>query len=509
MFYGDWLQRRAALSQSKVALIDAVNNDRPITYIDWNHRANRLADFMHGGLGIRKGDRVSVYSMNRVEYLDALFACNKLGAILQVVNWRLKPLELVEVINDVSPRALFFSSEWVEQVDELRPRLRSVENYIGWDRVTDDRDFLWRAEEGKWSDEQPQPVELDWEDPWFVCYTGGTTGLPKGAIFNYRSVTWNAVNTAISWGLRQDDVVPQYMPMFHTGGLTVLTLPLVYVGATSIICPGFGIDQLFDQIESLGVTFFFAVPTMFLMMFKNPRWETLDLSHVRLVMAGGGNCPTSVYERFMEKGVEFKEGYGLTEGGPNTFWLPSHVANRKVGSVGRPLFHIDVRVVDEQGNEVGANQVGQLLIRGPHIFGGYWNNPPATAETVIDGWLHTGDLARKDEDGDFFIVGRLKEMIKSGGENVYPNEVEDVMHSHPSIIEAALIPVSDAKWVEVGRAIVVLKPGEVLSEVEMTTWMRERMASYKIPKSIVFIDELPKTAANKVDKKMLIEQYGH
>lgn len=508
MFFGDWLQRREMLSPSKVALIDAINDDQPITYRDCNKRANRLANFLWDGLGIGKGDRVSIYALNRVEYLDALFACNKLGAILHVSNWRLKTRELEPLINDVAPRVLLCSHEFAGQVDALRPQLSSVERLVSLDQVTKDQDLHWPTERSNWPTTQPPPVELDWEDPWVICYTGGTTGLPKGAILHYCSVTANSVNTIVSWGLRPDDVIPQYMPFFHTGGLNCLTLPLVHLGGTSIICAGFDIDQLFDQIENLGVTFFFGVPAMLLAIIQHPRWESLNLSNVRLVMSGGGSCPTVIYEAFWEKGVEFKEGYGLTEAGPNTFWLPTEYTKSKIGSVGRPLFHIDVKLVDEAGEEVGPGEVGHLLIRGPHVFGGYWNRPDGTAETIVDGWLRTGDLARRDEDGDYYIVGRLKDMIKSGGENIYPVEVEDAMHSHPAIAEAALIPVPDPQWGEVGRAIVVLKPGATLTETDFRNWLRERMAHYKVPKSVLFMDALPKTGANKVDKPKLIEQHG-
>ena len=325
---------------------------------------------------------------------------------------------------------------------------------------------------------------------------------------HYRSITANSVNTIVSWGLRPDDVVPFNSPLFHTGGLNVLTTPLVHLGGTNIVCAGFDIDQLFDQIENLGVTFFFGVPVMLLAIIQHPRWESLDLSNVRLVMSCGGTCPSVVFEAFWEKGVEFRTGYGLTGAGPNTFWLPTRHMKSKIGSVGRPMFHIDVKLVDETSEEVGPDEVGHLLIRGPHVFGGYWNRPEATAETLVDGWLHTGDLARRDEDGDHHIVGRLKDMIESGGENIYPAEVEDVMHSHPAVAEAALIPAPDPKWGEVGRAIIVLKPGASLTAAALTTWLRERMANYKVPKLVVFVDAIPKTGANKVDKPKLIELYG-
>lgn len=509
MFYGDWLHRRALLSPHKIALIDAEKGDLEISYREWNARVNRMAHFFQEELGIKKGDRVSIYSVNRMEYVDALFACNKLGAILQVINWRLTIEELEMLIGEVEPRALIYSEEWVEEVNRLRPRLKSVEGYVGLDAKAKEGDLTWDGEEAeRWTESQPDPVELDWEDPWVICYTGGTTGLPKGAELHYRSMTWNSINTVMSWGLQPDEVVPHYMPMYHTGGINVMLLPIVHIGATTVFCERFDVDQLFDQIDRLGITFFFGVPVMLLEMIQHPRWESLDLSNVRLVMAGGGNCPRVVYEAFWEKGVEFKEGYGLTEAGPNTFWLPSEFLRTKVGSVGRPLFHVDVKIIDHEGNSLGVEEVGELMVRGPHVFGGYWGRPDATDAVMDDGWLHTGDLAKVDQDGCYYIVGRLKDMIKSGGENIYPEEIEDILHSHPAILEAAVIPVPDQKWGEVGCAVVSRKPGKALSEDDLIQWMRGEIAHYKVPKSVIFVEALPKTGANKVDKKILVEKYG-
>jgi fatty-acyl-CoA synthase len=508
MFYSDWLYRRESLSPNKVALIDAENGDLAITYRQWNRQVNRMANFFQQKLGINKGDHISIYSVNRMEYLDAIFACNKLGAILQVINWRLTVGEIEEIISEFEPKILIYGEEWLEQVNQLREKLNPGCKYVCFGDGIAKCDISWKDEAGKWSETQPDPVELDWEDPWVICYTGGTTGLPKGAILNYQSLTWNSINTVISWGLQPDDVVPHYMPMFHTGGINVMMQPIVYIGGTTILCKGFDVNQIFDQIERLGITFFFGVPVMLLAMIQNPRWESLDLSKVRLVMAGGGNCPKVVYEAFWKKGVEFKEGYGLTEAGPNTFWLPKELAKEKFGSVGRPLFHVDVKIVGESGNLLGSNQVGELMVRGPHVFGGYWKNPIATEAVLDQGWLHTGDLAKVDEDGCHYIVGRLKDMIKSGGENIYPSEIEDILHSHPEILEAAVIPMPDPKWGEVGCAVVVLRPKSKLNDDGLIQWMKGRMAHYKVPKSVIFLDQLPKTSANKVDKKLLVEKLG-
>jgi len=265
---------------------------------------------------------------------------------------------------------------------------------------------------------------------------------------------------------------------------------------------------VFDLIESGAVTLYFGVPTMFVLMQQHPRWPEMDFSRLKLVINGGAPCPMPVFERFWAKGVDFKTGYGLTEAGPNTFWLPAADVRRKPGAVGFPLMHVDVRVVHPDGSECAPDEPGELLIRGPHVTPGYWNNPAATAEAIRDGWLHTGDLAARDAEGYTTIVGRLKDMIISGGENVYPAEIESVMYRHPAIKEAALIGVPDARWGEVGRAIVVVEPGTALTAEALLAFLRERLAGFKVPKSVVFADALPKTGAGKIDKKALAEQYG-
>ena len=266
--------------------------------------------------------------------------------------------------------------------------------------------------------------------------------------------------------------------------------------------------EVFDLAQGGEVTLFFGVPTMWIVLQQHPRWAGADFSRLKLVINGGAPCPMPVFERFWEKGVDFKTGYGLTEAGPNTFWLPQADVRRKPGAVGFPLMHVDVRVVRPDGSESAAGEAGELLIRGPHVTPGYWNNPQATAEAIRDGWLYTGDLAVRDEEGYYTIVGRLKEMIISGGENVYPAEVESVLYRHPAVREAALIGVPDALWGEVGRAIVVREPGQPLDEPGLIAFLRERLARYKVPKSVVFVDALPKTGAGKIDRKALVDRYG-
>ncbi len=507
MIVGDWVGRRALLTPNKVALIDTLNGNRPITYREWSRTVNRTARFLQERLGVQKGDRVAILAKNCVEYLDLWFALGRIGGIMQTLNWRLTPYELEKLLTDGAPVALVYGSEFIPQVNALRGKIPNLRYYVTLGEKASPEDILFSEREA-FSDDPLPEVDLDWDTPWVICYTGGTTGLPKGAVLTHRSITANAVNTVVSWGLTPDDVAILNAPLFHSGGLNVFTAPLVYIGGTSIVCKEFDPDQVFDLIRDAGVTVFFGVPTMFIMLQQHPRWEEADFSRLKIVISGGAPCPMPVFEKFWERGVNFKTGYGLTEAGPNTFWLPPEDVRRKPGSVGFPLFHIDVKIVREDGTECGPDEVGELLIRGPHVCAGYWNNPEATAEAFKGGWLHTGDLAKRDAEGYYYIVGRIKDMFISGGENVYPAEIESVLYSHPAVAEAAVIGIPDPKWGEVGRAIVALRPGASVTEEELLDFCRERLARYKVPKSIIFVDALPKTGAGKIDKERLKKEYG-
>jgi fatty-acyl-CoA synthase len=278
-------------------------------------------------------------------------------------------------------------------------------------------------------------------------------------------------------------------------------VPLVHVGGTTILCSGFDPDETFDLVERAGITHYVAVPTMFQMLQEHPRWAEADFSRLELVISGGAPCPLPIMEKFWERGVDFKMGYGLTEASGNNFWLPPERVREKIGSVGYPIFHIDMKIVGSDGAECGANQEGELLIRGPHVIAGYWRNPEATAETIHDGWLHTGDVAVRDEDGCYSILGRSKEMFISGGENVYPPEIESVLLAHPKVAEAAVVGVPHETWGEVGRAFLVVEEG--FDEDDLRAFLSQRLARYKLPRSIVVIDAMPLTAIGKIDKKLL------
>ncbi len=504
----DWLQRRAWLTPDKTALVDAADGRR-ISFNEWNRSANRTARFLSARANIGRGDRVAVLAGNCIEYLDIWFACQKLGAILQNLNWRLSVQELAQLLADAAPKVLIYGEEFRSVVRALRggAASSSIDGFIalGAPDYSDDTAFAERDEHGGefW---QLPPLKPD--DPWVICYTGGSTGLPKGVILTHANIAWNAANTVLSWGLSGDDSAILNAPLFHTGGLNVFTAPLVQAGGTSVVCKEFDPDQVFDLIATGQANLFFGVPTMFVALQNHPRWADADFSALKLVISGGAPCPQPVFERFWERGVDFKTGYGLTEAGPNNFWLPPEQVRSKPGAVGYPLLNVEVRLIDAEGAPITEPDTpGELLIRGAHRTPGYWNNPEATAAVIDpDGWLHTGDLASFDADGAYTIVGRRKDMFISGGENVYPAEVESVLQGHPAVAEVAVVGVPDDHWGEVGVAVVAKKPGAEVDDADLRAFVRERLAKYKVPKSVRFVDELPRTGPGKIDKQALREQ---
>jgi len=493
----DWLDKRAKLTPDRVALIDYATGAET-SYAEWNQRANRTANYLRS-LGIGKGDRVAVYAMNRPEYLDLFWAAPKIGAMLQNLNWRLTVHELKGIIESGEPKVLVYSEEWRDQVEELKPACTTVEHVVAMTNpAPGDRDI---SERDAMSTRLKDTPELNLDDPWGIYYTGGTTGLPKGAVITHGNVTWNSVNTIVSWGINAHHKAAIQLPFFHIGGPHIFMMPMVHAGGTTILCSGFDPDETFDLVEHSGITHYVAVPTMFQMLQEHPRWEDADFSKLELVISGGAPCPLPVMEKFWDRGVDFKMGYGLTEASGNNFWLPPELVREKIGSVGYPIFHIDMKVIHDDGTECDTNEEGELLIRGPHITAGYWKNPEATAETIRNGWLHTGDVAKCDQDGCFSILGRSKEMFISGGENVYPAEIESVLSAHPLVQEAAVVGIPHKTWGEVGRAFVVVADG--YDEDDLRAFLAERLARYKLPRSIVLLDALPLTAIGKIDKKLL------
>ncbi len=493
----DWLDKRAKLTPERVALIDNATG-LSTTFSEWNERANRTANYLKR-LGVKKGDRVAVYASNRPEYLDLFWAAPKIGAMLQNLNWRLTVHELMGIVASGAPTVVVYSEDWRCQVEALKASFTTVKHVVAISNPgPGERDL---AERDSMNTELDDVPELSLDDPWGIYYTGGTTGLPKGAVITHGNVTWNSVNTITSWGVNAQHKAALQLPLFHIGGPNIFMVPLVHTGGTTILCAGFDADETFDLVERSGITHYVAVPTMFQLLQEHSRWAEADFSKLELVISGGASCPLPIMEKFWDRGIDFKMGYGLTEASGNNFWLPPEMVKKKIGSVGYPIYHIDMKVVHDDGTECEPNEEGELLIRGPHIMAGYWRNPVATAETIRDGWLHTGDVARCDRDGCFSILGRSKEMFISGGENVYPAEIESVLSAYPSVLEVAVVGVSDKTWGEVGRAYVVVT--EDYDEIDLRAFIAERLARYKLPRTIIVLQALPLTAIGKIDKKRL------
>ncbi|MCB9153987.1 MAG: long-chain fatty acid--CoA ligase [Caldilineae bacterium] len=514
MYIGDYLGRREIYSPDKLAIIDAGKQpELRLTWRQWNRRVNRLANWLHDVAGVGKGDRVAILARDGIEHLDLLYSCGKLGAISTPLNWRLHPVELAGLIELTTPKALLFGDDFRDTVAQVQVTIQQLNNspinhYLHLDGpgLPSSQDYQSTIDQ---STDLPVTCEtLTEEDIACLLFTGGTTGLPKGAQISHRQICWNVLNTVIH-DLNHDDIYLCVFPLFHAGGLFAYMSSQVVFGNTSVLTRQFDPAQVLDLIEREGVTVFAAVPTMYQMLTQAPNWATADLSSLRFCTSGGAPLPVPLVEQYTrEKGIRFKQGFGMTEYGPGLFALPPEDAIRKAGSIGRPNFFIDVRVVDDDNRPLGPNEVGELLLKGPSGSSGYWQNPQASAAAIDDdGWFHTGDLVYHDDEWYFYVVDRKKDMFISGGENVYPVEIEQVLYRHPAVAMCAVIGVPDPRWGEVGLACVVLKPGMTATEDELIAHMQANLARYKVPRSVHFLPELPISAAGKILKRELREQY--
>ena len=502
----DILTERANLTPDRAALYDVTSGVR-YTYAQLNQRTNRVANFLADKYGVQKGDRVSLLAHNSIAYVDLLFGLGKIGAIFAPLNWRLTPRELTYIVNDCQPKMLIVGPEFVSAVKEMRGDIH-IEHIISFEGAELSGTKTYEELLIESSAQEPMRPVVEDENAYCILYTSGTTGRPKGAVLPHRQILWNAINTVVSWGLSEKDVSPILTPMFHSGGLFVFLVPLFYTGGRIVIARSFDPEASLKLIEAERCTVILGVPTLFQVWMNSPAFAQADFRHVHFFISGGAPCPPSLIEAWNQaKGMIVRQGYGLTEVGVNCFSMTDEDALRKKGSVGKPIFHSEMRLADANGNDVPAGQTGELLIKGPHVCTGYWNNPQATAESLKDGWFHTGDMARIDEEGYFFIAGRFKDMIISGGENVYAAEVEAVFREHPCVADAALIGQPDENWGEVGLMVVARKPDQAVSAEELVQFCSGRLAKYKIPKRIEFVEGLPYSPYGKVMKDELRRQW--
>lgn len=507
MHAADLLTKRAELTPNRIALIELETGQR-LTFDDLNARANRLANFMHNKLGVGKGDRVSILAKNGVAYIDLFFGLPKIGAIFAPFNWRLTATELAYMVNDLEPSVLICEPEFTTALAEMRSEINI--NHLIALRGADIKDALVYEEEIELSsDREPERPPMDLETPYCILYTSGTTGHPKGAVLPHRQILFNSINTITSWGVTENDISPVYTPLFHAGGLFAFLTPLLYVGGRIILARDFDPEDSLRWILDERCTVILGVPTLFQMWMNSPFFKETDFSHVHFFISGGAPCPIPLMNTWRkEKGVVFRQGYGLTEVGANCFSMTDEDSAPKSGSVGKPIFHSKMRIVNpETGEDVVNGEAGELLISGPHVCSGYWRNPEATSKSLVDGWFHTGDMAHMDEDGFYYIDGRYKDMIKSGGENIYAAEVEDIYRQHPAVKDAALLGKPDEKWGEVGLMIVLLEDNKQVTVEELKEFCQSKLARYKIPKQVIFDDTLPYSAYGKVEKAKLRAKY--
>ncbi len=512
MYIGDYLGRRETYSPERIAFIDyGAQPPARLTYRQMNARANRFANWLRSQAGIQKGDRVAIFARDGIEHLDCFFACSKQGAIHTALNWRLHWQEVLEIFEQTTPKVLLYSQNHQEKIGRLKEALEARGVFIKYIHIDGEGlpGSLAFASLLAGSPETPVTCEsLEAEDIAALIFTGGTTGLPKAAMVSHRMIAWNTLNTVIH-DVTHNDIYLNVFPMFHTGGLFVYTLPQVIFGGTTILINQFDPALVLQIIQDEKVTVFGGVPTMYQMMTTAPNWDQVDLSSLRFCTSGGAPLPVPLVEKYTrEKGIRFKQGFGMTEFGPGIFALAPEDAIRKAGSIGRPNFYVEACIMDDAGNLLGADQEGELVLKGPSYCSGYFNNPEAT-RTAIDskGFFHTGDIARYDPEGYFYIVDRKKDMFISGGENVYPVEIEKALYQHPGVHMCAVIGLPDPKWGESGLACIVMKPGATATEQEMIEFPRDRLAGYKVPHRVVFMESLPISAAGKILKRELKEKF--
>jgi len=498
---GGWLARRAATSGARIAVVE---RERALDYAALDARAARFARWLRSA-GVGRGDRVAVALANRAAFLEAVFGAARIGAIALPINTRLAPPEVRELLADAEPAVLLHEAELAAQIERacagapLRPRLLSAPDTYEAALAASEPDFA------------VTPVSP--EDPMLLMYTSGTTGIPKGALLPHRKALFNSLNAQLFFDLSGRDRVLVVVPLYHSFGLSILSLPALYAGAAVVLERHFDPAGLWRAVVQHRVSFFGGVPIMFRALLEALAAEPdgFDLGSLRFAFTAGAAIPVELIHAFEARGVVLKQGFGQTETSI-LCCLDARDAIRKAGSVGKPVFHAELRVIDpatlarppDRWRDVAVGETGEIVVRGPITMTGYWRRPEATAETLREGgWLRTGDLATRDDEGFVTLVGRARELFISGGENVYPVQVEQTYAMHPAIREIAVVGVPDPRWGEVGRAFVVLEAGASLDEEALRAWGSERLARFKVPRSFVAVAELPKTATGKVQKHAL------
>jgi fatty-acyl-CoA synthase len=495
---GSWTARRARKSPDALAV---VHRDARYTYADLHARSTRLAHRLLG-FGVGRGDRVAFLGPNHPAYLETLFAAGAIGAVFVPLNTRLAAPELLHCLADSGAGTLIHTESYAALVAEIAwpgTLRRAVVVDEEYERIVGSGDAA----------ELDEPVSPD--ELCVIMYTSGTTGPAKGAMLTHGNITWNSINVLVDTDLAHDEVTLVSAPLFHTAALNMTCLPTLLKGGTVVLEESFDADRTLRLVEQHRVTVMFGVPAMYQAVAAAPGFGSADLSSVRSLLCGGAPVPESLIHTYLERGLCFIQGYGMTEASPGVLLLDRDHALSKAGSAGVPHFFTDVRIADPAGRPLPTGERGEIQVEGPNVTRGYWRAPEATAQALSEGWFRSGDVAVADEDGYVHVVDRIKDLIISGGENIYPAEVEEVFYRHPAVAECAVIGVPDERWGEVGRAVVVARPGFPADEAaaaELLGFLAGRLAKYKIPKSVAFAEALPRSGAGKVLKAPLRERYG-
>lgn len=496
MDLSDWIERRADFTPDKPAIRFA---GQAISYAALAERIGRLASLLQGQLGVRRGDRVAFLGYNSPEMIALVFACARLGALLVPMNWRLAAPEHLYILNDSRPAAFFVEPDFTASVEEHRKALPPCRLIAfgdapgeGWSRY----DALLAAADA----DAARDAAVNYADPVLLVYTSGTTGVPKGAVLAQNAVLWNAVNSTHMHDMTVMDRVLTTLPLFHVGGLNIQTLPALHAGATVTLHAKFDPLAVFNAIEQDRITLTVLVPAQLGAMMALGRWKTADLTSLRIISTGSTLVPEALIRAVHARGIPVIQVYGSTETSPIATYLLAADADRKIGSAGKPAIHCAIRLVDETGADVDKGRSGEILVKGPNVMDGYWDDAEATAEALKDGWFHTGDVGHVDAEGFLFIDDRMKDMIISGGENIYPAALENILAECAELAEASVVGRPDPKWGEVAVVVAVKRDGATIDEAGVLARFDGRVARYKIPRQVLFVERLPRNAMGKVKK---------
>lgn len=485
----DWISKWALYSPNKTAIKETWSGNKA-SYAELNLLAEKIASKLKEEYDLKKGDRIVVLSGFNIEFIALFSAAQKLGFVIVPLNTRLTRHEIKFQIDDSGAKLVISEDSFAHLLSETETPS------VSWEDAQGERNANIQS-------------DISEDDPVFILYTSGTTGKPKGAVYTHKMLFWNSINTQLRLDINSNDITLNCMPSFHTGGWNVLITPFLHHGASVWLTKEFDPVDVLNQLEKSGSTLFMAVPTMLKLMSDVPEIDQVNLNKVRYIIVGGEALPIPTIEYWADKGLPIRQGYGLTEVGPNVTSLHQDDAIRKRGSIGFFNYYIDGKIVKDNGDECAADEVGELWLSGPNVTPGYWHNEKANSTSFEDGWFKTGDLVRQDEEGYIYVAGRKKEMYISGGENVYPREVEKVLQAHPSISDVAIIGVPDEKWGETGAGFAVVKPGQKISKQDLIEYSKEYLAKFKAPRYIFFMDELPLNDAGKINKRELLEIFNN